>query len=86
MPRFPALTMPPRRPVFDPLRHITRTAAARHAGVVPRTLHRWETTKGLTPIRFNARLVGYDKTQLELIVQDYRASLPAGENVEAFAP
>jgi hypothetical protein len=73
------------RPTFDPIRHITRAAAARTAGKTPRTLANWERTRGLRPIHFNARLVGYDKMEFQIVLQACRGDvLPSPSEMEAF--
>jgi hypothetical protein len=68
-------------PTLDPVRHITRAAAAKRVRRTTRTLKNWEATKGLRAIRVNARLFVYDRLQFELIAQEVAplqiASLPA---------
>lgn len=57
-------------PTFDPVRHITRSAAAKRVYRTTQTLKKWEGTKGLRAIRINARLFVYDRLEFELVAQE----------------
>jgi len=62
-------------PTYDPVRHITRSAAARRVHRTNQTIKKWEKTKGLTPIRINSRVYVYDRLSFEMIAQEV-APLP----------
>jgi len=71
---------------FDPDRHITRAAAAHHAGVNPRTLRKWQDRHGLQAIRFNCRLVGYERRAFELLLLSLPVRRPAVAPLGAITP